>query len=187
MGARSDGRALDGGDGRLVQFPQFADEGLNTDAQRFGGRAWVEARLAGLRNRRRAEVHAGTEGVARRADQERTDGGIGPPGAHRVDNPVTHRDGEGMLRLGAIECDPTHPVVSSFDVKVRSHRALPIRREDVDDTHARAATAHVVLEREPVAHLDLPLTGIVAELPPTLRQLRDAGRADRMTFREQTA
>ena len=59
--------------------------------------------------------------------------------------------------------------------------------EDVHDAHARAAPADVVLEREAVADRDLPLAGVLAELPPALGDLRDAGRADRVTLREQAA
>src|SRR5579862_2977711 len=65
-------------------------------------------------------------------------------------------------------------------------RSAPVRQY-VDDRHARAAAAGVVLERVAVARLDLPIVGLAAQLPPALGDLRHAGRADRMALGEQPA
>ena len=60
-----------------------------------------------------------------------------------------------------------------------------VRMLTTDD--ARAAAAGVVLERVAVAGLDLAVAGLAAQLPPALGDLRDAGRADRVTLGEQPA
>src|SRR3954452_23885520 len=59
--------------------------------------------------------------------------------------------------------------------------------EDVHHADAGAAATDVVLQRVPVADLDLALLGVAAQLPPALGDLRDAGGADRVALGEQPA
>ena len=64
--AGADGDAVHRRDRRLVELPQLADERLHADAQRLGRCCGSKPGSAGLGDRRRREVHAGAERVARR-------------------------------------------------------------------------------------------------------------------------
>ncbi len=116
---RTNGDAVDRRHRRLVELPELPDERLHADAQRLRGGAGVETLPAGLGDRRRPEVHAGAEGVARARDQQRPDVGVGAGGPDRVDELVAHLDGERVLRLGALEGDAADVVGARLDAKHR--------------------------------------------------------------------
>ena len=92
---------------------------MYADAQRLRRRAGVETLPAGLGDRRRPQVHAGAEGIARPGDQQRPDVGVGARRPHRVDELVAHLDGQRVLRLGALEGDAANVVGARLDAKHR--------------------------------------------------------------------
>ena len=71
VGAGTDRDTVDGGDGRFVELPELPDEGLDAGAQRLRGGPRREPGFAGLRDRRRAEIHPGAERVTGSGDQHR--------------------------------------------------------------------------------------------------------------------
>src|ERR1700688_224242 len=62
-----------------------------------------------------------------------------------------------------------------------------VTSEDVHDRDPRASASDVVLESEPLADRHLALTGLLAQLPPALGELGNAGGADGMTLGEKAA
>ena len=116
--ARPDRGAVHRGDRRLVELPELADERLHADAQRLGGGAGVEAGLARLRDRRRAEVHARAERVAVAGDEHAAHRRVGAELADRVDDAVAHLDRERVLRLGPVERDAADAVGARLDAQV---------------------------------------------------------------------
>ena len=113
--ARADRRTVDRGDRRLVELPQFANEGLHARSERLGGAARRESRFAGLDDGRRAEVHPGAEGVARARDQHGPHLGIGAEITDRGDDAVAHRDRQRVLCLGPVEHDAPDAVGVALD------------------------------------------------------------------------
>jgi hypothetical protein len=105
VGTGADGRAVHTGNGRLVELPQLADERLHTDAQRLRGAPRFVAGLRRLHHRRRREVHARAERVARAREEQRAHVVVLARRAYGVDDPVAHLDRERVLRVGAVERD----------------------------------------------------------------------------------
>ena len=116
--ARSDRGAVHGRDRRLVELPELADERLHADAQRLGGGARVESRLARLRDRRRREIHARAERVALAGDEHGAHLRIGAELAYGLDDAVAHADRQRVLRFGTVEDDAADTVDVALDPEV---------------------------------------------------------------------
>jgi hypothetical protein len=119
VGAGTDGHAVDGRHRGLVELPQLPNERLNTDAQRFGGRARVEAFAARLGHGRRRQVHAGAERVTAAGDEQRPHVRVGAGSADGVDELIAHLDRERVLRLGSLERDAAHMIGAGLDAQHR--------------------------------------------------------------------
>ncbi len=114
MGTGADGRAVDGGHGRLVELPQLPDEGLDADAQRLAGRPGVEPVTAGATHGRLAQVHARAERVTHAGDEQGPHRVVGSGLAHAGDDVVAHLDAQGVLGLGSIQGEAGDVIVADL-------------------------------------------------------------------------